>query len=244
MDFKQKINSLFMSKEQTIYLFFLFFSCIAYGSFSATYAYYEIGKGTRFYSLLISLGCIIGVVHAFIAADIKKKRWVFCHYKAIDLGESIFFTLTEMGFLIFYFSKGMNPTIDELPVLNLFFVYFIFYRIVNAVISVVIPGVGNVFEQSLYKNQIDYQNHSNAENMMCCFGAALGAGASFLIGDYFKEHPYWGFCLVFVDWIGLLCRWQFYFKPSNYSMIIRKFAKDSGEKLREMNKRKTLSTGV
>lgn len=234
MNFKQRINQLFMSREQVIYLFFLFFNCIAYGAFSATYAYYEIGLGTRFYSFLISLGCIIGVVHAFIAADIKKKRWVFCHYKIIDLGESIFFTCTEMGFLIYYLANNLNPLIDEKPIFYLFFFYFIFYRIVNAIISVVIPGIGDVFEQSLYPNQIDYQNHSNAESMMSCFGAALGAGASFLIGDYFKNHPYYVFLLVFVDWIGLWSRWQFYFKPSNYSIIKRNFAKDSGEKLRKL----------
>ena len=33
-------------------------------------------------------------------------------------------------------------------------------------------------------------------------------------------------------------RWQFYFKPDNYSIIKRNFAKDVGEKLKEMHMRK------
>ena len=99
MNVKERFKQLFMSKEQTIYLVFLFLSCVIYGTFAATYTHYEIAKGSRYYSSLLSIGCIVGVIHAYIATDIKKKKWVFRHYKAIDLGESIFFTCTEAGFL-------------------------------------------------------------------------------------------------------------------------------------------------
>lgn len=237
--FKERINQLFMSREQTIYLLFLFVDCVVYGSFAATFTYYQIGLGTRFYSLIVSTGCIVGVVHAFVSADVRKKRWVFKHYRAIDLCESVFYTLTEAGFLAYYLMNGLNPLADERPVLKLIFFWSIFYRVVNSVVSVVIPSIGDVYEQSLYKNQIDYQNHSNAENLMCCFGTALGAGACFLAGDFFKDRPYCIFLLVVFDWVGMWSRWQFYFKPSNYAIIKRNFAKDSGEKLREMTRKKT-----
>lgn len=234
----ERLKQLFMSREQTIYLLFLFVDCVVYGAFAATFAYYQIGLGTRYYSLIICTGCVVGVIHAFVSADVKKKRWVFTHYRIIDLAESIFFTLTEVGFLAYYFFNNFNPLIDEKPVINLIFFWSIFYRIINGIVSIVIPSIGDVFEQSLYKNQIDYQNHSNAENMMCCFGAAIGAFFCFVVGDFFKNHPYFIFMLVVFDWIGLWSRWQFYFKPSNYSIIKRNFAKDSGEKLREMAKGK------
>lgn len=87
---KERLKQLFMSKEQIIYLLFSFADSVAYGMFAATFTYYEIGLGTRFYSLIVCTSCIVGVIHAFVSADVKKKRWVFCHYKAIDLGESIF----------------------------------------------------------------------------------------------------------------------------------------------------------
>lgn len=235
---RERLNQLFMSKEQIIYLIFLFVDCVIYGMFAATFTYYQIGLGTRFYSLIVCTGCIVGVIHAFVSADVKKKRWVFKHYRIIDLCESIFFTITEMGFLTYYFVNNLNPLVDEVPVLNLFFFWSIFYRIVNGIVSIVIPSIGDVFEQSLYKNQIDYQNHSNAENLMACFGAALGAGLCFIVGDFFKEHPYFIFFLVIFDWIGLWSRWQFYFKPSNFEIIKRNFAKDCGEKLRRLHKEK------
>lgn len=228
----KRLKDLFMSKEQTIYLVFLFFNCIIYGAFSATFAYYEIGLGARFYSILMILGCVVGVIHCYVATDMNKKIWVFRHYKAIDIGESIFYTITQIGFLCFYFWKGMDPTINEKPVLQLFFFYSIFYRIISSILSIVIPSIGNVFEQSLYKNQIDYQNHSNAEGLMASFGAAFGALASFLVGDFFKNRPYLIFTLIVFDWVGLWTRWQFYFKPSNYEIIKRNFARDCAEKKR------------
>lgn len=67
------------------------------------------------------------------------------------------------------------------------------HRVINGIVSIVIPSIGNVFEQSLYKNQIDYQNHSNAENLMSCFGAAIGAGLCFVVGDFFQESPLFDF---------------------------------------------------
>ena len=76
------------------------------------------------------------------------------------------------------------------------------------------------------------------ENLMSCFGAAIGSGLCLVAGDFFKDHPYLIFFLVIFDWIGLWSRWQFYFKPDNYSIIKRNFAKDVGEKLREMHLRK------
>lgn len=241
MALKDRLSQLFMSKEQIIYLVYLFIFCVVYGGFAATFTYYQIGLGTRFYSLIISVGCAVGVIHAFISADIKKKRWVFVHYRMIDLAESVFFTLTELGFLAYYFINNLNPLIDEKPVLNLIFFWSIFYRIVDGIVSVIIPKIGDVFEQSLYKNQIDYQNHTNAEDLMCCLGAAIGAGFCFIVGDFFKDRPYWIFSLVILDWLGLWSRWQFYFKPSNYSIIKRNFAKDSGEKLRKLAKKKVIA---
>lgn len=233
---KNRLKQLFMSKEQTIYLLFLFLNCVIYGAFTATYAHYEVAKGPRYYSSLVAIGCIVGVIHAYIATDIVKKKWVFKHYKLIDLGKSIFYTLIEMGFLIYYFSNELNPITSPRRVENMFFFYFIFYRIINAIISVIIPSVGDVFEQSLYKNQIDYQNHSNAENMMCCLGAALGAIVCWIVGDFFIKRPYWIFCIVLFDWVGLWSRWQFYFKPENYDIIKRNFARDVFEKLRKNRK--------
>ena len=120
--------------------------------------------------------------------------------------------------------------------LKLFFYWNVFYRIVNMLISTIIPSIGDVFEQSLYKNQIDYQNHSNAENLACCFGNALGALACFAVGDFIKWHPWLIFTLVFLDWLSFWSRWQFYFNKSNFAIIKRNFAKDSGEKLREQRK--------
>ena len=134
--FKERINQLFMSREQTIYLLFLFIDCVVYGSFAATFTYYQIGLGTRFYSLIVSTGCIVGVVHAFVSADVRKKRWVFKHYRAIDLCESVFYTFTEAGFLAYYLMNGLNPLTDEKPVLKLIFFWSIFYRVVNSVVSV------------------------------------------------------------------------------------------------------------
>lgn len=70
---KERLKQLFMSREQIIYLLFLFANCIANGMFTATFTYYEIGLGTKFYSLIICTGCIVGVIHAFVSADVKKR---------------------------------------------------------------------------------------------------------------------------------------------------------------------------
>lgn len=226
---KERLKAMFMSKEQILYLINIFISCIIYGGFSATLAYQQIGLGTRFYSLNLILGCLIGCIYAFVSADNKKKRWVFCHYKAIDIIETVFCTTVDMVFLLIYFLGDFNPYVDETRVLKLFFGYNMFWRIIWAVVQSIIPGIGNVYEQSLYKNQIDYQNHSNAEMLMDCFGAAFGALLSFIVGDYIRWHPYLIFLLVWLDWYGLWSRWQFYFNKKNYAIIKRNFAKDSGE---------------
>ena len=128
---KERLNQLFMSKEQVIYLLFLFVESVVYGMFAATFTYYQIGLGSRFYSLIISVGCIVGCIHAFVSADIKKKKWVFIHYRIIDLCESVFFTLTEAGFAIYYFVNGFNPLVNEKPILSLFF----FTRLSESTIS-------------------------------------------------------------------------------------------------------------
>ena len=47
---KERLKQLFMSKEQIIYLLFAFADSAAYGMFAATFTYYEIGLGTRFYN--------------------------------------------------------------------------------------------------------------------------------------------------------------------------------------------------
>ena len=94
------------------------------------------------------------------------------------------------------------------------------------IVQTILPAIGDVFEQSLYKNQIDYQNHSNAERLVCNLGAVIGATLAFAVGDFFKDRPYLIFCLIFIDWLCLWSRWQFYFKPSNWIIIKANFAKD------------------
>lgn len=222
-----------MSKSQIIYLINLFVNCLVGGSCEATWAFQQNALGTRVYSITLILGCVIGCVYAIFSTDMKKKRWIFRHFKAIDICETVFFTLTEFSFLIIYFAMGYDPYNDMTRVLWLFFYWSMFYKFVNAVISTILPGIGDVYEQSLYKNQIDYQNHSNAERLMCCFGATFGALFSFLIGDFIKFHPWLIFTLVLLDWLGLYARWQFYFNKENFAIIKRNFAKDSGEWRRE-----------
>lgn len=229
MDFKTRIKAMFMSRTQINYLINIFISSAIYGGFAATFTYQQIGLGTRFYSVNLVLGCIIGCIHAYMSADMRKKRWIFRHFRCIDLGETLFFTLTEVSFASIYFIGKFNPTENEVRVLQLFFCWNIFYRIVGSIINMIIPSIGDVFEQSLYKNQIDYQNHSNAENLMGCFGAAGGALLSLAIGDFIKWHPWLIFTLIILDWYGLWSRWQFYYNKENYSIIKRNFAKDSGE---------------
>lgn len=215
-----------MSREQVIYLINMAVQCAVWGMFSATLAFLDIGLGARYYSATLILSCLISCVYAYISADIKKKKWVFKHFKAIDLGETIFFTITETTFFVVY-KVGKFDAIADMPrVLKLFFVWTVFYQIVRALISLILPGIGDVFEQSLYKNQIDYQNHSNAERLMSNGGAVLGAVLSFAVGDYFKFHPYWVFAMQAMDWIDLWARWQFYYKKNNSEIIKKNFAKD------------------
>lgn len=83
-----------------------------------------------------------------------------------------------------------------------------------------------MFEQSLYKNQIDYQNHSNAETLVANFGACIGAFVAFIIGDMLKDHIWIVFALVVNDWLSLWSRWQFYFNKANYSIIRKNFEED------------------
>lgn len=210
-DLKARLKAMFMSRTQIIYLINLFVQCSVGGAFEATWAFQQNALGTRVYSITLVLGCIIGCIYAIMSTDMKKKRWIFKHFKAIDIGETIFFTLTELTFLTIYIIGRYDPFNDMTRVLWLFFYWTMFYKFVNAIICTILPSIGDVYEQSLYKNQIDYQNHSNAERLMCCFGAALGAWFSFLIGDFIKFHPWLIFTLVVMDWIGLWSRWQFYF---------------------------------
>ena len=229
MSLKSRLNAMFMSREQIIYLISVFVSCVIYGGFSATWAWQAIGLGSRFYSITLILGCIIGCIYSFVSADYKKKKWVFRHYKAIDICESLMVTIGDGTFLLIYFLCGFDPAVDETRVLRLFFAYQIVWKIIWAVIRSIIPGIGDIYEQSLYKNQLDYQNHSNAENLMDCFGAALGAFVCFIVGDFINKHPWLCFCLVFLDWYSLWSRWQFYFKKENYAIIKKNFAKDCYE---------------
>lgn len=236
MALKKRLSAMFMDRHQIIYLISIFINCIVMGGFAATFTFQQIGLGTQIYSINLILGCIAGCVYAFISTDMKKKKWVFCHFKAIDVGETVLFTLTESVFMFLYFFvckfPFVIPALDEPlmdKVLWLFFGWNMFYRITNTIITSIIPGIGDVYEQSLYKNQLDYQNHSNAEMLMDCFGAALGAGVSFLVGDFIKFHPWLIFTLVILDWYTLWSRWQFYFNKKNYAIIKRNFAKDFGD---------------
>lgn len=235
---KQRLRAMFMSKEQIIYLITNFFSCIVYGAFGATWAFHNNGLGTRVYSIMTIVGCLCSMVYCWVSADINKKRWVFRHYKGIDIGESLVLTIGDVVFLIIYFCLGFGFVITDqiMPdVLWFFFYYSLFWRIFWVIIQSLIPGVGDVFEQSLYKNQIDYQNHTNAEGLVNTFGMAIGAVASFAVGDYFKYRPWLTMCLFAMDWVSLWARWQFYFKKENFAIIKRNFAKDCGEQRRKQN---------
>lgn len=103
---------------------------------------------------------------------------------------------------------------------------YLFTLMLNCVI---IPSIGDVFEQSLYKNQIDYQNHSNAERLMSNVGAVIGALSALAVGDFFKEHVWLIFFATVFDWIGLWGRWQFYYNKQNFAIIVRNFAHESNE---------------
>ncbi len=224
---KTRLRAMFMSKEQTIYLLNMCFQCIIYGSFSATYAFINIGLGTKMYSINLILGCLIGCIYAYVNTDLKKKKWVFKHYKVVDLCKTAFYSVIDGAFLLIYFLGDFDPFNDMNQVLGLFFVWNIFFKVVHTIVSVMLPGVGDVFEQSLYRNQIDYQNHSNAEILMSNFGAVGGSVASFLVGDFFKKHPYFIFAAVVFDWLDLWARWQFYFNKKNFETIKRNFARDA-----------------
>lgn len=227
---------MFMSREQIIYLLFMFFDFVIYGMLSPTFVQLDIGLGSRYYAVQLMICCVSGVLYAYVATDVEKKRWIFKHYKIIDFTETLIFSIVDITFLIVYFLGQYNPIIDWQRVCRLFFVYNFLLKIVRTLITTVLPSIGNVFEQSLYKNQIDYQNHSNAEILMDNFGAMLGALLAFVVGDYFKERPYYIFLLIILDWASMWSRWQFYFKPENYSIIKRNFAKDSGQWKRQQKR--------
>ena len=228
-DFMFRFKSLFMSRSQVIYLFSIFMECTVFGALSGAIAFYDIGLGTRYYSFSLFINCIISCLYCWFSTDMKKKKWFFMHYKAIDLWETIFFTLSNTVFLIIYIVGNYDPHSNIQRLCKLFFYEGIFYKIVNTFISTIIPSIGDVYEQSLYKNQIDYQNHSRAEGLMSCFGAAAGAAISWMVGDFFKYHPKIIFLTAYINWIEFYCRWQFYFNKENYAIIKRNFAKDCGE---------------
>lgn len=238
-DIKTRLKAMFMSRTQSIYLVNLFIECVVGGAFEATWAFQQNALGTRVYSTTMILSCIIGCIYAYMSTDVKKKRWIFRHFKVIDIGETIFFTCTELTFLTIYIVGGYDPIKDMNRVLWLFFYWTMFYRFVTAIICTILPGIGDVYEQSLYKNQIDYQNHSNAEQLMCSTGAIFGAFISLMIGDFIKYHPWLIFTLVIMDWVGLWSRWQFYFNKENYAIIKRNFAKDAGNWKRKQTQSKS-----
>lgn len=223
---KERLKALFMSKEQIIYLIVDFFALVIYGMLTPTFIQLDIGLGSRWYSIQLIASCIIGCIYAYVATDLKKKRWVFIHYKQIDFCETLFFSSFEILFLIIYIVGQYNPNESWLRVCRLFFFHDFILKIVRMIVQTILPAIGDVFEQSLYKNQIDYQNHSNAERLVCNFGAVIGAALAFAVGDFFKNRPYLIFCLIFIDWLCLWSRWQFYFKPSNWVVIKANFAKD------------------
>lgn len=223
---KERLKALFMSKEQIIYLIVDFFTLVIYGMLTPTFIQLDIGLGSRWYSIQLIASCIIGCIYAYVATDLKKKRWVFIHYKQIDFCETLFFSSFEILFLIIYIIGQYNPNENWLRVCKLFFFHDFILKIVRMIVQTILPAIGDVFEQSLYKNQIDYQNHSNAERLVCNFGAVIGAALAFAVGDFFKDRPYLIFCLIFIDWLCLWSRWQFYFKPSNWVVIKANFAKD------------------
>ena len=215
-----------MSKEQIIYLIVDFFALVIYGMLTPTFIQLDIGLDSRWYSIQLIASCIIGCIYAYVATDLKKKRWVFIHYKQIDFCETLFFSSFEILFLIIYIVGQYNPNESWLRVCRLFFFHDFILKIVRMIVQTILPAIGDVFEQSLYKNQIDYQTHSNAERLVCNFGAVIGAALAFAVGDFFKDRPYLIFCLIFIDWLCLWSRWQFYFKLSNWVIIKANFAKD------------------
>ena len=99
---KERLKALFMSKEQIIYLIVDFFALVIYGMLTPTFIQLDIGLGSRWYSIQLIASCIIGCIYAYVATDLKKKRWVFIHYKQIDFCETLFFSSFEILFLIIY----------------------------------------------------------------------------------------------------------------------------------------------
>lgn len=226
---RDRIHALFMSRQQTVYLFTLMLNCVIYGMLMPTFLMLDIGLGSRVYSIQLIVSCLIGLVSAYIASDVNKKRWVFCHFKAIDISKTLFFTVVELSFFLAYMIGKYDPTVDWEGVCRLFFVHDLLLRIVRFITEMIIPSIGDVFEQSLYKNQIDYQNHSNAERLMSNVGAVIGALSALAVGDFFKEHVWLIFFVTVFDWIGLWGRWQFYYNKQNFAIIVRNFAHESNE---------------
>ena len=86
---RDRIHALFMSRQQTVYLFTLMLNCVIYGMLMPTFLMLDIGLGSRVYSIQLIVSCLIGLVSAYIASDVNKKRWVFCHFKVIDISETL-----------------------------------------------------------------------------------------------------------------------------------------------------------
>lgn len=63
-------------------------NCVMYGMLMPTFLMLDIGLGSRVYSIQLIVSCLIGLVSAYIASDVNKKRWVFCHFKSIDISEN------------------------------------------------------------------------------------------------------------------------------------------------------------
>lgn len=87
---RDRIHALFMSRQQTVYLFTLMLSCVIYGMLMPTFLMLDIGLGSRVYSIQLIVSCLIGLVSAYIASDVNKKRWVFC--QSISLVQSFGFS--------------------------------------------------------------------------------------------------------------------------------------------------------
>lgn len=101
-----------MSKEQLIYLLFLLLDLIIGGAVSPTLVSVSIGLGNRVYSVQLIVSCIIGVIYSIASTNLRKKKWMFYHYKAIDLSETAFYSLFNFAFLLIYFLGRYNPTDD------------------------------------------------------------------------------------------------------------------------------------
>lgn len=60
---RDRIHALFMSRQQTVYLFTLMLNCVIYGMLMPTFFMLDIGLGSRVYCLVKSIESIGGIAY-------------------------------------------------------------------------------------------------------------------------------------------------------------------------------------